>query len=209
MGNASPATAITFYAHRKAAKTDGDVTVAEAYKQGSDLCRMYSEMTARIRTQVMLVLFSYAIGLAVALTKGELVREHLPTIGLMSGTVLFLFALVLCVLNYHYSNAHNLIRDRCLVRLEKTMARAPGVMAPWESQQMARISPNGRMRVWTRISWWLPFIAAGVVGIVGTVYLMTAEFEPSSQQTPKAGEEVQQEPKNPQPHSLPDLVSSP
>lgn len=139
------------------------------YEQGSKMCQQYSDLTMRIRTQAIFVMFSYLVGITIALSKIDEVTSYLPLIAVFSAAISLIFAVVLGLLNYHYSTAHDRIRT-VLVELEKKVDSGP-----WHAHQDARMmkSNKGLLKysLATRLAWYSPFFAVGLVGIGGAIVL--------------------------------------
>lgn len=132
----------------------------EKYQQGSKSCHQYSAHTMQIRTQAVYLLLTYIGVMGLALRGAESTEKFPNYYGELlvgAGTILVLAAIVLAMLNYHYSSAHNAIRG-ALCDLE-------GNQGPWTAHR------NLRQRQWSRSSaWYGPFVLIGVIGGFSVYY---------------------------------------
>lgn len=102
----------------------------EMYQQGSQSCHQYSAHTMQIRTQAVYLLLTYIGVMGLALRGAEPAARFPTYYGSLlvgAGIILLLAAVVLGILNHHYSSAHNAIRSALHCAILRT-ARDPGLL---------------------------------------------------------------------------------
>ena len=82
---------------------------AELYKQGSEACRNYSQLTMRTRTLSQEVLLVSVVGLSAVITKVD--ASAWPQIVLAAGIALLPFSVSLAFVDWHYQSAFSAIRN--------------------------------------------------------------------------------------------------
>ncbi len=171
-----------------------ELTIKDLYDQGSKCCQQYSVLTMQIRTLAQYILVAYTVGISIAISRVPSPDPKSPSQDLyqilaVAGAVVGCFAVVLGILNHHYSTAFNEIRDLCLVALEKDVLPPEKVevenvsitakfvalfkkepqreiakpIGPWQAQQNVR----RRQTIMRRLSWYLPFVVLFVFGLIG------------------------------------------
>lgn len=153
----------------------------EMYREGSECCRNYSKLTMQVRTHVGLLMLGYAVGIgtmgsnwlshSVAPTGPGLINllHSLPRqaglVLLFGGVALFLFAVSLWTVNWHFSTAFRAMRD-VICELEpakpiRGCSCSDG--GPWRAHKRAR-EPLA-----DTIAWNLPFGVLAVIAAVSVV----------------------------------------
>lgn len=126
----------------------------EMYQQGSQSCHQYSTNTMQLRTQAVYLLLTYIGVMGLALRGTEPAASFPSYYGYLllgAGIILLLTAVVLAVLNHHYSSAHNAIRS-ALCDLEDDQG-------PWTAHRALR--QKQRLR---SFAWYGPFVLLGLIG---------------------------------------------
>lgn len=140
------------------------LAAAELYRQGSECCRNYSNLTMRVRTLAQQVLLAYAVGVGLLLTRGKEIGALL----FGAGIILILFSSALWILNLHYSLSFTGIRNDCLRKLEANVLEAvetdktdkPIAVGPWEAHAHAQPA-------WVRVAaWHWPYLVLVFVGLL-------------------------------------------
>ncbi len=167
------------------------LSISELYKQGSECCRTYSELTMKVRTLAQQIVIGYAVGLGIFLSRTSWPSVLLEAVLLGAGVLLVLFAAGLWALNQHYSKAFEAIRDNSLVPLEELAQRSkkeaavssePATQIPKQQAPLARTTEPGNAalvgpwkahatirrthRLMTRLAWHLPYIILIVLGLL-------------------------------------------
>jgi hypothetical protein len=176
-------------------KEKRNLTFKDLYEQGSKCCQQYSALTMQIRTLAQYIMIAYTVGISLAISRAsspnpEMPSQDLHQILFVAGLVVSSFAIVLGILNHHYSTAFTEIRDSCLVRLENQVlpytdqpkkpwkeiilqlfkprrkeepATERRPVGPWQAQRNVR-KREGMMR-W--LSWYSPFLVLFIFGVLG------------------------------------------
>ncbi|MFN0215805.1 MAG: hypothetical protein ACKVT2_16220 [Saprospiraceae bacterium] len=141
------------------------LTKKELYDQGSKSCQQYSQLTMQIRTMALNIFIGYSGGVLVILANADKRPAYLNTLLIAGGLILILFALVLGTLNYHYSSAHNAVRDKSLVPIENDLNNEnESIIGPWTAHK------NLRDTQWKWLSWYGPFIALALIGLISLAW---------------------------------------
>jgi hypothetical protein len=153
-----------------------NVSIKELYDQGSKSCQQYSELVTRVRTLAQQTFLALAVGTGVALSRSDATDDYIGTILILGGVGLMLFGAAMWVLNQHYSDAFQAIRDECLVPLETELLRTQSLAqmesvrktlsGPWTSHQRVR-RRNAKGRWW---AWHGPFLALIATGLIAAAY---------------------------------------
>lgn len=157
-----------------------DKWALEAYGQGSDACRNYSQLTMQVRTLAQRVLLLSVAGLAVALLKSNngggtpdgagveggpvsiveateaLISGPYQSVVLAVGVALVVFAFSLSLIDWHYQSAFTAIRDSLAkFELERDLD------GPWRAHAEVRKRPADH------IATYAPFTTVALVGAAG------------------------------------------
>ena len=139
-----------------ATNKDETLTKVELYRQGSECCRNYSDLTMKVRTLAQQVMLAYSLGIALVLTKGDRIGALL----FGAGIILILFSSALWILNLHYSLSFTGIRNDCLRRLESELLGESETLGPWEAHSRAQAA-------WVRVAAWnWPYLVLVIVGLL-------------------------------------------
>ncbi len=130
----------------------------EAYKQGSEACRNYSQLTMRTRTLSQQILGASAVGLATALATPRIAQGARAEIFVAAGFILLAFAFALLFVDWHYQSAFTAIRNS-LAFME---SRQP-ILGPWIAHLNARTHFNDH------IASYFPFLLLAALGCVSLV----------------------------------------
>jgi len=123
----------------------------ELYRQGSEACRNYSQLTQRTRTLALIAtVAAVAAPLSRLVDATEINRLLLP-----AGVLLMLVALSLGLVDWHYQSAFQAIRN-VLARIEFAL----GVVGPWR----AHFTVRGSWRDF--IASYLPFGLLFAIGLM-------------------------------------------
>ena len=126
----------------------------ELYKQGSEACRNYSQLTMRTRTLSQQILAVSVVGLGAAIANKDISIGS--QIFLTGGVVLLVFSGSLFFVDWHYQSAFTAIRNS-LAFIE---SRQP-LFGPW----IAHLNVRTHFR--DHIASYLPFLLLAIVGCLG------------------------------------------
>lgn len=141
-------------------QSSGDEWRMEFYKQGSEACRNYSNLTMRVRTLAEQILGVSVVGLAAYLKTGDS-AELDDRVILAGGLTLVILAISLGFIDWHYQSAFSAIRDS----LAKAEAERK-LGGPWR----AHLSVRTRLK--DHVASYLPFILLGAVGCFVATYAL-------------------------------------
>jgi protein-S-isoprenylcysteine O-methyltransferase Ste14 len=141
-----------------------------AYKQGSDACRNYSQLTMRTRTLAQQILATATVALGVATATSEIQGWNRAEIFIAGGVVLLALAFSLLFVDWHYQSAFTAIRNS-LAYIE---SRQP-VAGHWLSHL------NVRTQFKDHIASYFPFLllaAMGCLSVLGGLNILRMELKP-------------------------------
>ncbi|MFT3686388.1 MAG: hypothetical protein QM783_15950 [Phycisphaerales bacterium] len=147
--------------------TASDRWIELLYGQGSECCRNYSKLTMQVRTLAAGILAASAFGVSsiivqsIARGVGTIPQIAGPLLA-VGGFVLVVFAVMLWLVNWHFSDAFRAMRD-FLNSLERSRAAIVAELTEhvgvWDAHARART------RVDDEIASTGPFVALGLLGV--------------------------------------------
>lgn len=139
-----------------------DTWEIESYKQGSEACRNYSNLTMRVRTLTQQIFGASVVGLAAYLNTRKSPTLVFPDpVFIIGGITLVFLAVALGFVDWHYQTAFSAIRDS----LAKAEARH-NRKGPWPWRAHLSVRTNFK----DHIASYLPFVLLGVVGFWGALF---------------------------------------
>jgi hypothetical protein len=143
---------------------ESTVSLSEKYKEASEACRNYSNLTAKVRLLSQHVLLGYFVSLAIF--SGELLYnqsfesalQKMKPILICSGIAIILFAISLWLIDWHYQSAFTAIRNWLASEEMKSQTKKV-VRGPWSSHKKVRTATNDG------IASYMPFFILSIVGV--------------------------------------------